>query len=299
MLYKVLKNNIDRYSLFALALTLVLAANAAHGQSTRPSSATTTPSNAQIVRNFDVIAFGNEYKEEKHATVRKWVSPVRIAIMTEGYPNWSKMSADYPDYLEDDVQRQIADLTAITGHPIELYFSPKMAKKTGIAKGFDINKATLYLFYLPTAKLSEAMAPFFKNDPREVERLMFSVEAVERKKKLKPGEKADLKGSTCFATIHTKGSEIRVVAVGVPAEHPRDVIRTCVIEELTQVMGLPNDSESVNPSIFNDRSPYVDLTEDDKFLLKILYDPRMKVGTPRTEVAKIAATVMQELRPGR
>ncbi len=288
----------NRSYILALAIALFLSTGAANAQTPR-APAEATPSNAQIVRNFDLIAFGNEYREEKHTTVRKWAIPVRIAIMTEGYPNWSKMSADYPDYLEEDVTRQIADLAAITGHPIELYFSPKKAKKFGIAKGFDINKATLYLFYMPTAKLPEAMAPFFKNDPREVERLIFSVEAVERKKKLKPGEKADLKGSTCFATIHTQGSEIRAVAVGVPAEHPRDVIRTCIIEELTQVMGLPNDSESVSPSIFNDRSPYVDLTEHDKFLLKILYDPRMKVGTPRAEAAKIAATVMQELRPSR
>ena len=292
------KNN--KFHIVALAIALAVTAGAADGQSTRPpTAAVATPSNAQIVRNFDLIAFGNEYREEKHTTVRKWTTPIRIAILTEGYPNWTKMSADYPDYLEEDVERQIADLAAITGHPIELYFSPRKAKKSGIAKGFDINKATLYLFYMPTAKLPEAMAPFFKNDPREVERLIFSVEAVERKKKLKPGEKADLKGSTCFATIHTKGSEIRLVAVGVPAEHPRDVVRTCVIEELTQVMGLPNDSESVNPSIFNDRSPYVDLTEHDKFLLKILYDPRMKAGTPRAEAAKIATTVMHELRPGR
>jgi hypothetical protein len=29
-------------------------------------------------------------------------------------------------------------------------------------------------------------------------------------------------------------------------------MRACVVEELTRVLGLPNDSDAVKPSIFND-----------------------------------------------
>jgi hypothetical protein len=211
-------------------------------------------SNAQIVRNFGVVAFGNEYVAQQKTTIRKWVVPIKVALITGG-PEWNKMPADYPDYVDEFIARQIADLAAVSKHPIEFYFSPKRAKKSPPPKGFDINQANMYLYYLPANRLPEAMAPFFPGGVREVERLMYDVEAIERKKKLKPGEKSDLRGSTCFANLRTKGSEIRLAAVGFPAEHPKDIIRACVIEELTQVLGLPNDSESVNPSIFNDRSP--------------------------------------------
>lgn len=60
----------DRVIVFAAAL--FLAAEAAAG--------TGTPGNETIIRNFDVIAFGNEYTGRRYAHVRKWRAPILVGI---------------------------------------------------------------------------------------------------------------------------------------------------------------------------------------------------------------------------
>jgi hypothetical protein len=56
------------------------------------------------------------------------------------------------------------------------------------------------------------------------------------------------------------------------------------VEELTQVLGLVNDSAKVFPSIFNDRSFNDFLSGLDYVLLKLLYEPEIEAGMRRTEL---------------
>ncbi|PPR70354.1 MAG: hypothetical protein CFH02_00106 [Alphaproteobacteria bacterium MarineAlpha3_Bin1] len=79
--------------------------------------------------------------------------------------------------------------------------------------------------------------------------------------------------STCFAKFGTKKNEIRWAIAVFPSHHPKDYMRACVVEEMTQVLGLPNDSNAVKPSIFNDLSHYFELTPHDRLMVKMLYDP--------------------------
>ncbi len=68
---------------------------------------------------------------------------------------------------------------------------------------------------------------------------------------------------------------------------------TCVVEELTQVMGLPNDSELVYPSIFNDKTPNDLLTGLDYLLLKLLYQPALKTNMDEKQIRKVALPILQ------
>jgi len=74
-------------------------------------------------------------------------------------------------------------------------------------------------------------------------------------------------------------------------------IRSCVTEEVTQVMGLPNDSFDVAPSIFNDNDMYQDLTWQDELFLRVLYDTRIKPGMSRADFEPAARQIIGELRP--
>jgi hypothetical protein len=74
--------------------------------------------------------------------------------------------------------------------------------------------------------------------------------------------------------------------------------RACVIEEVTQALGLPNDSFTVKPSIFNDDDEYQDLTWQDELFLRVLYDARVQPGMSRTEFEPLARRIVDELRPG-
>lgn len=83
-----------------------------------------------------------------------------------------------------------------------------------------------------------------------------------------------------------------VIPVDFAEEHR--LMLSCIVEELTQAMGLPSDSEKVYPSIFNDRTPEVLLTGLDGLLLKMLYHPKIKVGMRASEVRPLLAGIIQQ-----
>ncbi len=60
---------------------------------------------------------------------------------------------------------------------------------------------------------------------------------------------------------------------------------------MAQAMGLPNDSDRAQPSIFNDNEEYGVLTLHDRALLGMLYDPRLKPGMTLPEVRRLAPQV--------
>lgn len=110
---------------------------------------------------------------------------------------------------------------------------------------------------------------------------------------LLPGKKITddfLNSSICFANFDVDARfEISRAVVIIPPDRARAYAKlpACVIEELTQIMGLINDSVEVYPSIFNDASIDDELSEHDIRLLKILYNPRIKAGMRREEVMPI------------
>ncbi len=94
----------------------------------------------------------------------------------------------------------------------------------------------------------------------------------------------DLNGSLCFGVYAVnQHSEIVNAVIGIPSDTAASLgkLPACIVEELTQVMGLPNDSDEVFPSIFNDHSPDDFLTEQDEALVRLLYDPRLAPGMER------------------
>ncbi len=222
-----------------------------------------TLSDKEILRNFEIIAFGNEYTGEQFQRVRKWARPIRMGIQGK-----------YPDHFEKNVVRQARDLQEITGHPMELYYSYGMQKKGLLPKNFDKRNVNVILYYLPLADIPKTIAKYYDNDEKQVEKMVAN--------------------STCFAKYFRRKNEIRVAIVVFPDHLPPDIIRACVVEELTQILGLPNDSDLVKPSIFSDSSLHRELTGHDKLLLKILYDPGISHNMTRKEALRQAAKILRE-----
>ncbi len=103
----------------------------------------------------------------------------------------------------------------------------------------------------------------------------------------------------CFGYFHANGrKDIDEITAVIPSFISDEEIRTCVVEEVTQAIGLPNDSDSANPSIFNDDDAYQDLTWQDELFLRVLYDPRVRSGMTRVEFEPLAGRILEELRPG-
>ncbi len=93
--------------------------------------------------------------------------------------------------------------------------------------------------------------------------------------------------SICIANIRVNNSgEIQQARVIIPVDRARANAKllSCVVEELTQILGLPNDSEQVFPSIFNDHSHDNVLSGLDEILLRLLYEPALKPGMSQQQV---------------
>ena len=73
--------------------------------------------------------------------------------------------------------------------------------------------------------------------------------------------------------------------------------RLCFQEEISQSFGLFNDDPTVRPSIFNDDDEFALLTTHDEYLLRILYDPRLRVGMTEEEAMPVVHRIIRELRP--
>jgi Protein of unknown function (DUF2927) len=74
--------------------------------------------------------------------------------------------------------------------------------------------------------------------------------------------------------------------------------RLCFHEEISQSLGLFNDDPTVRPSIFNDDDEFALLTRHDEYLLRILYDPRLRSGMTPEEAMPLVVRIVEELRPG-
>lgn len=107
------------------------------------------------------------------------------------------------------------------------------------------------------------------------------------------------RNAICIANIQVNNiSEITHARVIIPVDRARANAKllSCVVEELTQVMGLPNDSEQVFPSIFNDRSHDDVLSGLDDILLRLLYEPALKAGMSESEVTIEVARLLSTSR---
>lgn len=86
--------------------------------------------------------------------------------------------------------------------------------------------------------------------------------------------------SNCLLSIKHRHYELVEATVIIPVDHAMryGLLPACIVEELSQAMGLLNDSDWVNPSVANDKSVLDLLTGLDYLMLKILYDKRLEVG---------------------
>ncbi len=207
-----------------------------------------------IMRAFIEIALKNEF-DSRPAKLRKWNKPVHVWIEHKGLENQQNKA------LHANLVRMHLDhLEDITGQYIGLVANEAQA---------DIK----VIFTTTNQWHADIKMHMGKHiTPRMLQ-------------------------AVCMASIKTnKKSEITHAVVIIPVDQAvrhRKLV-TCVVEEITQVMGLPNDSEKVYPSIFNDRTPNDLLTGLDSILLQLLYHPRLEVGMYAGDVIPVMRDIVTE-----
>jgi len=104
--------------------------------------------------------------------------------------------------------------------------------------------------------------------------------------------------NTCLANIQlNQAAQVSRAQIYIPVDfaYSEGKLVACIVEELTQILGLPRDSEKVFPSIFNDKSTDNLLTGLDETLIRILYSSTIKAGMNHLSLAKVLNPVIQKL----
>ena len=105
-----------------------------------------------------------------------------------------------------------------------------------------------------------------------------------------------LNSAICTAGYRTNAKgEIVYAGIIIPVDQARSrgKLVACIVEEITQVLGLPNDSDTAYPSIFNDHTPEDLLSTLDVVLLQLLYEPELKPGMTKTQVKPIVRKILK------
>lgn len=94
-----------------------------------------------------------------------------------------------------------------------------------------------------------------------------------------------------------KQPESRYVKALIVANVDKDraILNSCLLEEITQSLGLPNDSDTLRPSVFSDKDVLFKLAPQDEILLYTLYHPDMKPGYNRAQARKAARAIISGL----
>ncbi|MDK3073656.1 DUF2927 domain-containing protein [Sedimentitalea sp. JM2-8] len=233
-----------------------------------------TPFSADaLARNFETIAFYDEYTtgtgvatrgNGKSGHLSRWSGPIRIR---------AEFGASVPPEQRETDQARVAAyagrLSAITGHPIGVV--SRNANFNVFIVGEDDNDFLIRRLVEVIPGISQTELDLFRNLPRSFYCLVIAVS-----------------GS------RTPYQYTRAVAL-IRAEHPDLVRQSCIHEEIAQGLGLPNDSPSARPSIFNDDDEFALLTNHDELLLKMLYDPRLELGMTADEARPVARIIARDL----
>lgn len=102
-------------------------------------------------------------------------------------------------------------------------------------------------------------------------------------------------GGCYFVSWQKPVGTIIGAAIVVNTDRDNAMVNHCMLEELTQSLGLPNDTDILRPSIFSDHDHLHELSRPDVIVLRTLYDPRLKPGMPKAEALKIAPAIIREL----
>lgn len=216
---------------------------------------------SKILQDFDVVAFRNEFVEVIDPRVIKWTDPLRV-------------------FIDEDVRLEEAPRGFLEDHMVRL------RRLTGIG-----------IEYVDAPSRSNYIIVFTRRSAYE-DQVRRHTDQLEGQKQAQLIQRT--RRSNCLGLYSVNGDTHAimraVVIIQVDHANERALLTRCIVEETTQTMGLPNDDDSVNPSIFNDRSVLKDLSRHDELLLRLLYDTRLTPGMRREEALAVARRILPELR---
>lgn len=104
--------------------------------------------------------------------------------------------------------------------------------------------------------------------------------------------------ATCFGLLWggwPSGRSIDFSVVFIRTGRGERTVRGCLVQETTQVLGLLHDLDPAADSVFSDSGRQIGLTDRDRLLLRLLYDPRLKPGMAWAEAEPLVRAALHNL----
>lgn len=226
-----------------------------------------------VIDGFDRVAFGREFSPEDSPVLVKFDEPVRILVVhAEG---------DREPLLR--VRKVIRRIKTFHRHP---EFRP-------------IDTLSIEA-YTPARERNHNMV-IFAVPGRHWDRVHARVVAG------RPNAGAGTVGEAfyyyrCGGTLNNDGGRMTRALIFLDTEQNADrdgigYLDECFAEEMLQSMGLPDDSDELVWSMFNDSNDVKWPGDFDNLLMSILYTPELAAGMPREEVRQRVPRIVDELWP--
>jgi hypothetical protein len=222
------------------------------------------PDDAAIADAFGRVAFGGDAQTG---------APDRDALLRFRAPMLVRLSGEDAQAFAPAVARHAAELSALTGQRIAL--APQ-------------GRANVLLVLSP-----DPVAAIRGAEVQGVLRRLGAAEAVER---AMAGPAGDGFGWFIPGIATDGSSEIVFGLVAIATSNDAATVRAAIVEELAQLLGLFGDDDGLAFSIFNDSSPWLDLTGLDRWLPRLLYHPSIRPGMGRRQAVAAARAAMPALR---
>ena len=225
-----------------------------------------------LLANFETIVFYDEYQRGsafetsngQNAKLSKWAAPIRVKVHFGRSIDKSTQEKD-----ENYVSNFVSKLAKVINHPMQM-----VSKNSN----FDILISREDERPMMLDSLKAQGAPFGSAANRIITQMPRNIHCL----------------VLAFSAPETEDLYSHALAV-IRAEHPDILKHACIHEEISQGLGLSNDSPRARPSIFNDDDEFAFLTSHDEILLKMLYDPRLSPGLGLDEARPILQQIALEL----
>lgn len=224
----------------------------------------------QLARNFDAIALNDEYTSvggtfiarTTPSSLHRWTVPVRIGLEFGASIPETQRASD-----RATVKALAGQLAQATHHPISMSARPNFHV---LVLNEDERQVIGPRLEQLIPGVGQAAIDSAENMPKSSYCLVIASDPADN------------------------GAYETAVAI-IRGEHPDLMRKSCFHEEITQGLGLANDSPRARPSIFNDDEEFALLTRHDALLLRMLYDPRLRPGMSPDVARPISAQIANEL----
>ena len=231
-----------------------------------------------LVSDFEQVALYDEYalsegsfvEKKTISTLRRWNKPVRIGLYFGPLVPQKQRAID-----TRSVTRFAARLAAISGLKIRMT---------------SLKNANYVMLFLNRDEQISLTPKLAENIPQLVPTIVQEIQNSPR----------NIFCVTYALSNADKPTDYSGAVILIKSEHDQIMRDSCIQEEMTQALGLANDGPDIRPSIFNDDEEFATLTRHDEALLKMLYDPRLRVGmTPehaRPLLKQVAEDALKQSR---